>query len=448
LPAQDFFRELVASQKSGTARGIGSVCSAHRVVVEAALDQALRDGLPALIESTVNQVNQFGGYTGLTPKAWGDFIGAAAAEMGLPQDRLIIGGDHLGPYPWRSERAEAAMKKARDLVAACIHAGFTKIHLDASMPLGGDSLDQRGALDPRLVARREAELAAAAEDAREEARGAHPGATPPVYVIGTEVPAPGGISAAAEPAEREGPMPLPTTRVEDLRESVSLCKAAFHDRGLQDAWTRVCAVVTQPGVEYGDQEVRAYDRAMAAPLCEAARALPGIVLEGHSTDYQTVFHLRQLVEDGVAILKVGPALTFALRECLFSLELIEGELLKGTSVARQSDLSETLERAMVAEPRHWKDYYVGSESQKRLARKYSLSDRSRYYWTQPEVVEAVERLFANLRRIAIPGTLLSQFLPLHHAAVRESRLGTDPRDLLRESVRRVLEGYSAAARGE
>ncbi len=409
--------------------------------------QALRDGLPALIESTVNQVNQFGGYTGLTPKDWGDFVGRVGAESGFPPDRLILGGDHLGPYPWRSERAEAALKKARDLVAASIHAGFTKIHLDASMPLGGDPIDRHGALDPRLVAQREAELAAAAEDARGEARGPRSGATLPVYVIGTEVPAPGGISAAAELSEREGPTPLAITAVEDLLESVSLCKTAFRARGLEAAWTRVCAVVTQPGVEYGDQEVRAYDRARAAPLCNAARRLPDMVLEGHSTDYQTVAHLRELVEDGVAILKVGPALTFALRECLFSLELIEQELLQGAA-AERSDLSETLERAMVAEPGHWKDYYGGSQSQKRRARRYSLSDRSRYYWSKPAVADAVERLLANLRHAAIPGTLLSQFLPLHYAAVREGRLGTDPRELLRESVRRVLEGYSAAARGE
>jgi len=447
LPARDFFPELVASQKSGTARGIGSVCSAHRIVVEAAFAQALQDGLPALIESTVNQVNQFGGYTGLTPKAWADFLGMVAAETGFPRDRLIMGGDHLGPYPWRTERADLAMRKARDLVAASIHAGFTKIHLDASMPLGGDSVDVRGALDPRLVAQREAELAAAAEEAFNESRSARSGGWPPAYVIGTEVPAPGGLSAAAEPAGQEGQPLLPLTRVDDLLESVSLCKSAFHERGLQDAWMRVCAVVAQPGVEYGDQEVRPYDRARAARLCEAARLLPGIVLEGHSTDYQTPDRLRQLVEDGVAILKVGPALTFALRECLFSLELIERELMQGTVPADQSDLRGTLERAMIAEPRHWKDYYVGSDSQKRFARAFSLSDRSRYYWSQPDVAASIERLFTNLRRTAMPGTLVSQFLPLHSTAVRERRRGTDPRELVRESVRLVLECYSAASRG-
>jgi D-tagatose-1,6-bisphosphate aldolase subunit GatZ/KbaZ len=338
------------------------------------------------------------------------------------------------------------LKKSCDLAAASVRAGFTKIHIDASMPLGGDPTDAQGALRPLLIAQREAEMVRAAEAAFAEGRGARP-VEAPVYVIGTEVPPPGGIAFTTE-AEKSDAASTPITRVEDLKESVQLCKEAFHERGLDKAWTRVCAVVAQPGVEYGDQEVRAYDRGKAAALCDAARLMPGMVLEGHSTDYQSAQHLRELVEDGVAILKVGPALTFALRECLFSLESIEREMLKGVADGRPSDLSETLERAMVADPTHWKDYYVGTGPQKRLARMYSFSDRSRYYWNVPIVREAVDRLLTNLRERAIPLTLLSQFLPLHYAAVREALLGADPRELLRESVRRVLEVYSRATRGE
>jgi D-tagatose-1,6-bisphosphate aldolase subunit GatZ/KbaZ len=238
MPARNFFRELVASQKNGTARGIGSVCSAHRIVLEAAFIQALRDGLPVLIESTVNQVNQFGGYTGLVPKSWADFVGKVAEDMQFPLNRLILGGDHLGPYPWRSERADEAMKKARDLVTACVRAGFTKIHVDASMPLGGDVVNAQGALDPRLVAERETVLAGASEEAFKERRGGQADAAP-VYVIGTEVPAPGGISSKEETVPREEADLLSLTRVEDLLESVSYCQKAFYDRGLEEAWTRV-----------------------------------------------------------------------------------------------------------------------------------------------------------------------------------------------------------------
>jgi D-tagatose-1,6-bisphosphate aldolase subunit GatZ/KbaZ len=432
----DFFGELVADQKRGLARGICSVCSAHPVVLEAAMLQALDDGVPVLIESTVNQVNQFGGYTGMSPGAFSSFVDALADTVGLPRNQLILGGDHLGPYPWRSEGAAEAMLKSREVVVASVLAGYTKIHLDASMPLGDDPPGGHGALDPRLVAAREADLAAAAENAFHDRQRSHPDASPPVFVIGTEVPPPGGIPSGEEA--------VPATRVKDLLETVFLCEEAFRGRGLDDAWERTCAVVAQPGVEFGDEEVHEYDRARAAPLCRAARGVPGIVLEGHSTDYQAPEHLRQLVEDGVAILKVGPALTFALRECLFGLEAIERELLRGKAGGRPSSLAETLDGAMTANPLHWAGYYTGTDDQQRRARKYSLSDRSRYYWAVPEVEAAVRTLVENLRRSGIPLTLLSQFLPVHHRRVRTAGLDSEPAELLRESVRQVLRDYSAA----
>ena len=348
MTAHDFFRELVGLQKRGIARGVASVCSAHHFVWEAAFLQAAADGLPVLIESTANQVNQYGGYTGMTPETFRSVVFERSAARGFPCERLILGGDHLGPYPWRTERADVAMEKACDLVHACVRSGYSKLHLDMNMLLGGDLTDSRGGLNPQLAARRQAELAESAEKAFAASHAAKE--AQPVYVIGTEVPPPGGMVKAEELA--------PVTRVKDLLETVTLCQEAFHDRGLDDAWTRVCAVVAQPGVEYSNDAVRAYERDSASKLCAAAHALPGIILEGHSTDYQQPQHLRALVEDGVAILKVGPALTFALRECLFALEGIERELLSGMANVHLSNLAETLELAMLAEPTHWRSYYA------------------------------------------------------------------------------------------
>jgi D-tagatose-1,6-bisphosphate aldolase subunit GatZ/KbaZ len=230
-------------------------------------------------------------------------------------------------------------------------------------------------------------------------------------------------------------------------ETVSLCEEAFDRRGLGGAWPRVFAAVAQPGVEYGDQEIHGYDRQAAAELCRAARALPGIVLEGHSTDYQCAAALRQLVEDGVAVLKVGPALTFALRECLFGLERIEQELEDRLGGQRLSGLSDALERAMLDNPVHWKGYYAGSREEQKRARRYSFSDRSRYYWTAPGVDRAVGALRANLDTSGIPLNLLSQHLPRHFRAVREGRLQPRADALLQESVLMVLRDYSNAARG-
>ncbi len=154
------------------------------------------------------------------------------------------------------------------------------------------------------------------------------------------------------------------------------------------------------------------------------------------------------MEDGVAILKVGPALTFALRECLFGLESIERELLQGRAGVELSGLTAALDVAMLAEPSHWKAWYPGDAEQQRRARRYSFSDRCRYYWNVPPVKASSERLMRNLARVEIPLTLLSQFLPLQYAAVREGRLAPLPADLARESVRIVLEAYSRAAQGD
>ncbi|MGA2766485.1 MAG: class II D-tagatose-bisphosphate aldolase, non-catalytic subunit, partial [Spirochaetia bacterium] len=236
MDTQAFFRDIVAAQKRGSAAGVCSVCSAHPVVLEAAMLQALRDNRPLLVESTVNQVNQLGGYTGMTPKDFKSFLESRAEAADFPRDRIILGGDHLGPYPWRSLPAERAMALARELVTACVRAGYAKIHLDASMPLAGDLAG--GADAPRLAAQREAELAQAAEEAfREYAStpldaSARPVGNPPVYVIGTEVPAPGGVAIGAAPAEDGAAVTAP----DELRQTVDLCEEAFRDLGLGDAW--------------------------------------------------------------------------------------------------------------------------------------------------------------------------------------------------------------------
>jgi D-tagatose-1,6-bisphosphate aldolase subunit GatZ/KbaZ len=437
----DFFRDIVSAQKEGTAAGVASVCSAHPSVLDAAFRLAARQQMPVLIESTVNQVNQLGGYTGMTPEGFRNFVESRADAAGFPRDRIILGGDHLGPYPWRSMPAERGMSIAAALVAACVRAGYAKIHLDASMPLGDDPAAAANspaavAEAARLAAQREAELAREAEAAFREYASTRPGAAPPVYVIGTEVPAPGGVARGHEVAA--------VTGADELRQTVALCEEAFRDQGLEVAWERVIACVAQPGVEFDDRSVQRYDREKAADLCRAARAMPAIIIEGHSTDYQSAAALRQLVEDGVAILKVGPALTFAMRECLFGLEGIEREIPCLRS-GRLSSLSETLDRAMLENPAYWKDYYRGNESEARLSRKYSFSDRCRYYWTVPEVRKSVAVLMDNLREVEIPLPLLSQHLPLLYRRVAEGSCAALPEPLVQESISLVLESYSAAA---
>ena len=412
--------------------GITSICSAHPLVLRSAFEQALEDGSSVLVESTSNQVNQAGGYTGFSPAQFVALVRGLAAEEGLPEERLVLGGDHLGPHPWKAAGSVVAMGHAAEMMRQYASAGYAKLHLDASMACADDA---GGEGEDALAAARTADLAAAAE----EACAGRPASSPlPLYVIGTEVPAPGGQAARAE----AGPS---VTRVADAERALELTRRAFERRGVGDAWQRVIALVVQCGVEFGDDVVFRYQREPAAALAAFARRRGGIVYEAHSTDYQDEAALRAMVEDGFAILKVGPALTFAFREAVFALEAIEREILGRRAPERLSGLRQVLDQAMCRDPRHWRPYLPGDdEHELRLRRQYGLSDRVRYYWPVPDVQEALRRLFANLEGLALPRGLLSQYLPdAVDAFAGERAAGLAPR-LARQHVRGVLRRYARA----
>ncbi len=419
--------EIVAAQKRGEPRGVWSCCSIHPDVVDAALRTARELDTSVLVEATSNQVNQEGGYTGATPAEFAGSLSTAAEAAGLSPERVLFGGDHLGPHPWQREPGERAMAKAREMVGAFARAGAVKIHLDASMRLADDP---PGPLDEQVAAARTAELGAAAEAGRPD------GVEPPVYVIGTEVPIPGGEQAHDARPE--------VTRPEDAARTISLTRAAFRARGLEAAWERVVGLVVQPGVEFGQWRVHEYDPDAARTLSAFIQDVPGIVYEAHSTDYQRSDALQALVRDHFAILKVGPALTFAWREAVFALAAIEQEWLGGRADVTLSRLPETVDEVMRRDPAHWQGYYRGDEAELRFARRFSLSDRIRYYWPRPEVQEALTRLRANLETHPAPLPLLSQHLPGPHRAVRDGRIARNPRELVRFHVREVIEGYARA----
>ncbi len=414
--------EVVRAQKQGQGLGIPSVCSSHPWVLKA----ALRGDAPVLIESTCNQVNQFGGYTGMTPADFVAYLRNLAGEAGFPVERLVLGGDHLGPNVWQNEPASVAMQKAADMLRSYVQAGYTKIHLDASMRLGDD--DPSVPLELEVAARRTARLAQAAEQACAEA-----GRECPLrYIIGSEVPIPGGATVHEEAVQ--------VTEVQAARRTLEVTQAAFEALGLASAWERVVGLVVQPGVEFGDDFVLEYDPAAARQLSQFSESTP-FVFEAHSTDYQNRESLRAMVRDHFAILKVGPGLTFAFREAVFALAMLENELFPGQV---RSNLMAVLEGVMTRRPEHWQKYYPGDETAQRLSRKFSLSDRIRYYWTDPSVQSALERLLQNLQEKALPVTLLSQFMPEQYRRLREIGLALTPQALILDRIDLVLEDYRFA----
>jgi D-tagatose-1,6-bisphosphate aldolase subunit GatZ/KbaZ len=416
--------EIVREHKAGNAVGIYSVCSAHPLVIEAALRVAKTRDEPALIEATSNQVNQYGGYTGMTPAAFREYVAGIAQRASFPMQRLLLGGDHLGPNCWQAEPAAQALERAGEMIAAYVAAGFRKIHLDCSMSCAGDPCP----LVDAVVAARAASLCSIAERAWREVGG-----EAPVYVIGTEVPTPGG---AAEELES-----LAVTSPAAVSATLDAHRTAFAAQGLEGVWSRVVGLVVQPGVEFNHQQVIDYDRNRARLLSSRIVSESNLVFEAHSTDYQRPSGLRALVEDHFAILKVGPAVTFALREGLWALADIARELRR----VEHDTLKEVVLRAMRSNPKYWKSYYT-DPARETFDLQFSLSDRIRYYWSVPAVKQACSTLLDRLTDARLPLSLLSQYLPYQYAAIREGRLDNEPRTILLDGVARVLRAYARACR--
>lgn len=413
-------KNIIARHKAGEHLGICSVCSAHPLVIEASLRFDLPTDNKVLIEATSNQVNQFGGYTGMKPADFRDFVLTIAARVGFPTERLILGGDHLGPNCWQNEPAEAAMEKAVALIEAYVAAGFSKIHLDASMSCADDPVP----LDPVVVAQRAARLCQAAEETATDAQKATL-----TYVIGTEVPVPGGEAGSIDSVH--------VTRVEDAVRTLETHQQAFHALGLDAAMERVIGIVVQPGVEFDHTQIIHYQPHAAEALSGWIRQTP-MVYEAHSTDYQSRQAYRALVRDHFAILKVGPALTFALREAIFALAQMEEALI---APENRSRVLEVIDEVMLNEPDYWKKYYRPTWSQAMVDIHFSLSDRIRYYWPHPRIRQSVDKLIANLGTLTLPLGLVSQYLPVQFERLTAQTLAATPQDLILDKIQDVLRAY-------
>lgn len=433
-------KRIVEKQKAGEHVGIYSCCSANDYVIEAAIERAKKDNSVVLIESTANQVDQFGGYTGMKPADFKNFVYGICHKCAYDTSRIFLGGDHLGPLTWTQLSEKEAMERAKELIRCYVLAGFTKIHVDTSMKVADDDPDT--CLSNETIAERGAQLVKAAEEAYQELQRKNAAAVRPVYVVGSEVPIPGGAQGV------DGDNGIQITKPKDFKASVRAFEEAFKKEGIEALWDDVIAVVVQPGVEEKDAGCTEYDRNKAKELMKALKEYPSLVFEGHSTDYQIKEKLKELIEDGVGILKVGPGLTFAMREGLFALAHIEKEAFQTTAV-KTSHFMEILDQAMLKNPDKWEKYYTGNENEVRIKRKYSFSDRCRYYFPDKRVQDAMSVMIRNLNSLPeVPLPLLSQFMPLQYTKVREGRLHNDAESLIKDRIKNTIDDYLYATQQE
>jgi D-tagatose-1,6-bisphosphate aldolase subunit GatZ/KbaZ len=424
---------LLNRHRVDPACGVYAVCTAHPVVIRAALRQARQEESMLLIESTSNQVDQTGGYTGMTPVHFAAMVYDLAEKEQVPVNRIILGGDHLGPNAWKEMNAQTAMDMTAAQLKAYREAGYTKYHLDASMACSDDECDASGKLPDDTIADRTAQMCKTVEDF---SRNIGDGVVPH-YVIGSDVPPPGGALHDIHN--------IAATTAEAVNNTIERTRQAFGRYGIEEAWQRVMAVVVQPGVEFSGEEVNDYNRQKAAGLSVYIEKSPNLVYEAHSTDYQLPELLSQMVQDHFAILKVGPGLTFAYREAVFALEMMERDFLAGKRSVTLSGLRQVIETVMRADPAHWRRHYTNDETLG-VSIHFSYSDRVRYYWPHRDVQQALSGLLQNLYEHAVPLNLISQYFPAQYLKIRQGRLQNDANELIIDRISDILKVYSEATK--
>lgn len=410
-------RQIIARNRAGEPIAIPSVCTAHPDALEASLALSETLDQPIVVEATSNQVNQDGGYTGLKPAEFISFVKDIATRAKVRHSRIVFGGDHLGPQAWRKLRADQAMEKAHRMVADYAAAGFTKIHLDCSEGCAGEPAQ----LPDHITATRSAALAATA-------RHCAPDPARLIFVIGTEVPPPGG-------ARTDDHGDIPPTTPEAAKATLAAHRDAFSAAGIP--LDQIGGLVVQPGVEFSPMDVHHLPLNRDPGLLDALEGWPNLCLEAHSTDYQHPQAYPRLAELGFAFQKVGPALTYAWREALYALDTIRTQ----NGWAAGPSLPDTMEAVMLENPAHWHAHIHGTSADPRTERHFGLADRVRYYWPITQAQQAVLRLLSDLADKRLPDPLLlAHFRADEIATARESRHSL-PRALAIARVQSALRPY-------
>ena len=382
----EILASVVERNRAGEAIAVPSICTSHVNVIEICMRRAAELQRPLVVEATSNQVNQFGGYTGMVPQDFSNLVRRTAENNGLGDSLYVLGGDHLGPQAWRDQPSDVAMSRACEMVRAYVDAGFRKIHLDCSEGCANDPEQ----LDDEVNARRSARLA---KECLEAARD--PEAL--LFVVGTEVPPPGGARADTDHCV------LPTSPEAGDRTLVAH-RQAFEAAGIGDAWSQVAGLVVQPGVEFAPTEVFHLPMQSDLGFLSMLQNWPGISLEAHSTDYQFPKVYPRLAELGFAFQKVGPALTFAWREAVYGLDMLR--TLGGW--ASQRSVASVMEDLMSEHPEYWRAHYVGTDEELTQMLHTSYADRIRYYWSFEEAKKSVDRLLNDLTTRTLNRPFLEQ----------------------------------------
>lgn len=366
----DRLREL--SDAGGPPRTLLVVCPNSRSVIEAAVHAAARHQAPLAFTATLNQVDEDGGYTGMTHYDLAQTVRETVRKTCF-DGPVSLAVDHGGPFLKDRHRMEgwspaAARAGVRDSFAAAIRAGFDLIHVDCTVD---PELSEGEGVPVPDMAERTVALIADAEQVRRE------GAFSPVaYEVGTDEA--GG--ALTDPLE--------------WRDFLGRVRAGLVARGLGDV--SLAFAVGNVGT---DLHTHHFDAEVAKRLARVAAPF-GCALKGHYTD--DVDHPRAYPAAGVGAANVGPEFSEREYEGLMTLESMEAAMIADGRIGWKGGLEAALRQAVVDSGR-WQKWLLPPEKGREFdelsseRRAWLVRTGARYVWTRPSVVAARKRLYQNMR---------------------------------------------------
>jgi D-tagatose-1,6-bisphosphate aldolase subunit GatZ/KbaZ len=418
--------DIMGVNRGGEKKGIYTVDSQNSTVQEAYLRQALADGSPALFEICADMLDPHGQSGKIIPDDFIANIRQIAVKTGFPRDRIFFGVNDLSPSLWQDEPVVSAMKKTCTFISDLVSLGSNILGIHAGMPLKGDPADKL--LSQEEIILREVALYQAAESAA----AALPDEEKPLYVIDVH-PGQGMTEDQTNIIHKE-----------DVEIAVDRFAKTAMAAGLPEMKERLLAVRIFLGAGYDSEKIVPFDSSLINELGGCVYGDKPVVLEVQRTDFQPQTVLDQLVDNHFAFMRIGQELTYTMREALFSMAMMENETMIGKPGVYLSNFIIELDRAMQSAPRHWQKYYTGNGFEQLIARKYSLYDRSRFYWEDKEVRKTKKRLFDNLIEYPIPLTVMRQFMPRQYERVVAGELENKPDALVMDAVRYALRRYSRA----
>lgn len=351
-----------------------AVCPNSEAVLEAAVKAAASNAMPMLFAATLNQVDRDGGYTGWTPQAFVHEMRSFARKYAW-NGPLYPCLDHGGPWLKDQHTSQGfslqeTMQEVRLSLTACVQAGYSLLHIDTTvdrtLPFGEP-------VPIENLVSRTTELIAYAESERLRMD------LPPIaYEVGSEE-VHGGLVEIAR-----------------FESFLRMLGEALEARRLSSAWP--VFIVGQVGT---DLHTTWFDPQSATRLYDLVYPL-GSLVKGHYTDW--VSNPEAYPRSGMGGANVGPEFTAEEYLALKDLSAKETDLLRSQPALVRSDILGALEKAVLQSGR-WRKWLQPEEDGLDFTalspqrKDWLVQTGARYIWTDPGVVTARQRLYANLSTV-------------------------------------------------